>query len=309
MRSCKDYLAWEAGSKHLGEYEMDRKFDSIGKISVLLAIFCVLACYWIKAFYWGEYTISNNDGVIARLVGDLAKGHNPFSVESLYNSSDIDCFLAGGFFLNAIFAVPLVKFFGIAATAALYYVNGVLVMLNMVLFYFAVKKLTGNSLYSMFGAFLFLFCMQRITTFISRSDVLAETCILIVLLIGMDINREKKRYLYHIELLASAALTVLIFWLKIHYCMIGGALWIFLYINDRKKAGWYFFYLTVSFLAVSMVIYESFPVWMQSWIKFLADYSIGKDSYFAGNIGFIFYSVKQMFVIFSLFCPVFLLGG
>lgn len=267
---------------------------------ILVGLVSVTAC---KVFYWKNF---GTDGVLSRILEEVANGRNPYSRATL-DSQIPQPYLCSGFYLNVFLAVPLLKL-GATCFEALGIISVLSLALNLLLFYRLIRRVTQNSLCSILGTVLFCFCMQRETPIILRPDPQAETLILLILIFGSKALDEKSTRRRWFELILCSLFFVLIFWLKIHYCVVGIALFLAVLLKNRKTAFLYFLSCLVSFALISAILYLTVPVWVETWISFLSSASTGENGYINTQLALVFTSLMKMIIVSCLFMPMILLA-
>lgn len=281
---------------------MDKKERIIIRIIFVTALTIILSCYVIKLCLVGNFPMEYRDAGVVKITAELARGNNPYSLESLYASSEPQVYFASGFFFTSLLAVPLVKCFSVPPTMAMYIVCFFLVVCIIALMYYLVAKYTKNQFCAAFGSLLIVSCLQRSDSLVARGDILAELCILLLIALGLDIVNVKTKSTDMWKLILCGILSGLIFWLKPQYVIVAASMFIYLTLNNYKQGLLFAIYSGVATIVMAIGIYIAFPVFFSIYLVRLGGSGPAILSNGNSNMG---YSLQQFLYLFIFYLPCF----
>lgn len=271
------------------------KKKALSFVEILLII--LFAVGIITFYYWYISQMVNNwcypaeyrDNAVFKLIEDLAKGDNPYSVDRLESSLPPVVLDSG--FLHIYPAIFFVKVFGIKASGAMYLSNLIYLLLIAALTArtcISIDSAIGNNekklmlLEALCTIFCMLFYMQRATYLVTRPDIF---CVILLLLI---IDLFTKPVIKEAHIFIASFMCVLIAFAKIHYATILFSIILFLACRKEKKHRIrYIVEFCLSGIAFTIIVFLLvqwlYPTYLSFWIPrimqmFMLNRRFTKDS-------------------------------
>ena len=196
---------------------------------LVFAVFFLCRC-WIHLSAFPGAVNEYREAADVQLTQSFLNGENPYLLKSLDSTNDMPPVLYQYSFLNSAISALVALILGGNVVLAHYIVATLCMVGSAILTYLLIDRYSQNTALPMLGAILALFCHWRFGYLSTTPNSLGIFLTLLTFTVAV-LPQVKGRAII------TALLCVLLFYTKLYFVTIAGAIFIFYLFYDRKEAG------------------------------------------------------------------------
>lgn len=278
-----------------------KKINIVSNIVLLILVLGIIVSHFLTTLAFVDFPAEYRDAAVIKVADDFANGMNPYSID-YYNTMGVPPVVLDSSFLNVFPAVIFANVFQVSITYSVYFMNFIYFILALLIMYFIIFMITKNISLSLFAVIVEAICLRRHGLLVARPDVLATVFLLLILFLFIYYHLCDRFPWWFIPSIAICC--IMVFYLKIHYAMIGVALFFFFIIFDRKQALRFMFFLVAFGCGFYILIDYFFPMHFSSWVVRIYEMLQGLESNNGGGESGLHYVFTKWYQIFKMFFPI-----